>query len=234
MSYRSLFFINAFSTNLNLKAKNTQDIFGAGTDTTSSTLEWCMAEVMKNSETMAKAKAELKRVLGQGKTLEEADIYQLPYLRCIVKETLRLHPPLPLLLPRQIHKEAELNGYTIPRNSQVIVNAWAVGRDPVSWTSPLSFEPDRFSGSEIDVKGQDFELIPFGAGRRICPGLPLVMRMVPIMLGSLLNCFDWELEGGIAPNELDMTEKFGITVEKLYPLRAIATSVSGLVNELLS
>lgn len=129
MSYRSLFFINAFSTNLNLKAKNTQDIFGAGTDTTSSTLEWCMAEVMKNSETMAKAKAELKRVLGQGKTLEEADIYQLPYLRCIVKETLRLHPPLPLLLPRQIHKEAELNGYTIPRNSQVIVNAWAVGRD---------------------------------------------------------------------------------------------------------
>ncbi|KAL8124833.1 hypothetical protein AgCh_012478 [Apium graveolens] len=128
-----------------------------------------MAELLKSSETMLKVKYELHEVLGKGKTLEEADIYRLPYLRCIVRETLR--------------------------NSQVLVNAWAIARDPVSWENPLSFHPERFLDSEVDVKGQDFELIPFGAGRRICPGLPLAMRMVPVMLGSLINCFDWELEG---------------------------------------
>lgn len=201
-----------------------QDLFVAGTDTTSSVVEWGMVEVLRNSETMLKLKSELREVLGKGKILEEAYICRLPYLQCVVKETLRLHPPLPFLLPRQIDEEAEVNGYTIPKNSQVIVNVWAVGRDPVSWKNPLSFYPERFLDSVIDVKGQDFELIPFGAGRRICPGLPLVMRMVPVMLGSLVNCFDWELEGGVLPNELDMGEKFGLTVGKLLPLRALATS----------
>ncbi|KAL1824347.1 hypothetical protein ACET3Z_011125 [Daucus carota] len=200
------------------------DLFVAGTDTTSSVVEWGMVEVLRNSETMLKLKSELREVLGKGKILEEAYICRLPYLQCVVKETLRLHPPLPFLLPRQIDEEAEVNGYTIPKNSQVIVNVWAVGRDPVSWKNPLSFYPERFLDSVIDVKGQDFELIPFGAGRRICPGLPLVMRMVPVMLGSLVNCFDWELEGGVLPNELDMGEKFGLTVGKLLPLRALATS----------
>lgn len=186
-----------------------------------------MAELLKNSETMVKAKAEINEVLGKGKILEEADIIRLPYLRCIVRETLRLHPPLPFLIPRQIAEEAEVNGYTIPRNSQVLVNAWSIARDPGSWENPLSFYPERFLDSEVDVdvKGQDFELIPFGAGRRICPGLPLAMRMVPVTLGSLINCFDWELEGGIPVNELNMEEKFGITMGKRYPLCALATSV---------
>ncbi|KAL8124830.1 hypothetical protein AgCh_012475 [Apium graveolens] len=160
------------------------DLFVAGTDTTANTVEWGMAEVLKSSETMLKVKSELREVLGKGKVLEAADICGLPYLRCIVRETLRLHPPLPFLVPRQIAEETEVNGYIIPRNSQVLVNAWAIGRDPVSWENPLSFQPERFLDSEVDVKGQDFELIPFGAGRRICPGLPLAMRMVPVMLGS--------------------------------------------------
>ncbi|KAK1383351.1 (S)-N-methylcoclaurine 3'-hydroxylase isozyme 1 [Heracleum sosnowskyi] len=164
-----------------------------------------MAEVLKSSETMLKVKSELHEVLGKGKILE-------------------LHPPLPFLLPRQIDEEIELNGYTIPKKSQVIVNAWAIGRDPNSWENPLSFYPERFLDSVIDVKGQDFELIPFGAGRRICPGLPLVMRIVPVMLGSLINCFDWELDGATPRNELNMEEKFGLTLGKLSPLRALATS----------
>lgn len=171
-----------------------------------------MAEVLKSSETMLKVKFELHRVLGKGKIPDEADIYRLPYLRCIVGETLRLHPPVPFLVPRQIAEEAEVNGYIIPRNSQVLVNAWAIGCDPVLWENPLSFHPKRFLDSEVDVHGHDFELIPFGAGRRICPGLPFVMRMVPVMLGSLINCFNWELEGGIPLNELDMEEKFGFTL----------------------
>ncbi|KAK1359997.1 Geraniol 8-hydroxylase [Heracleum sosnowskyi] len=202
------------------------DLFAAGTDTTSNTLEWAMAEVLKNSETvLAKAKAELTQVIGKGKIVEEANISKLKYLSCIVKETGRLHPPVPFLLPRQVVEDVELCGYTIPKNSQVLVNAWAIGRDPILWKNPLSFQPERFMDSEIDVYGHDFELIPFGAGRRKCPGLPLAMRMLPIMLGSLINCFDWKLEGGIATNELDMEDKFGLTLAKFHPLRAVATPV---------
>lgn len=202
------------------------DLFAAGTDTTSSTVEWAMAEVMKNSEkVLDKAKAELNQVIGKGKIVEEADISKLNYLSCIIKETARLHPPVPFLLPRQVEEDVELCGYTISKNSQVLVNAYAIGRDPMLWENPLSFQPERFINSTVDVYGHDFELIPFGAGRRKCPGLPLAMRMLPIMLGSLINCFDWKLEGGIAPEELNMEDKFGITLAKLHPLRAVATPV---------
>ncbi|GFP80939.1 geraniol 8-hydroxylase, partial [Phtheirospermum japonicum] len=197
------------------------DLFVAGTDTTSSTLEWAMAEALKNPGTMAKAKAELEEVIGKGKALDEADISRLPYLRCFVKETLRIHPPVPFLIPRRVEQDVEVCGYTVPKNSQVFVNAWAIGRDPDVWQNPLEFNPDRFMESEVDMRGRDFELIPFGAGRRICPGLPLAVRMVPVMLGSLLNSFDWKLEGGIEPKELDMEEKFGITLQKAQPLRAV-------------
>ncbi|KAL1812603.1 hypothetical protein ACET3Z_022668 [Daucus carota] len=202
------------------------DLFAAGTDTTSSTVEWAMAEVLKKSETvLARAKAELNQVIGKGKIVEEADISKLTYLRCIVKETARLHPAVPLLLPRQVKEDVELCGYTIPKNSQVLVNAWAIGRDPTLWENPLSFQPERFMDSEVDLYGHDYELIPFGAGRRRCPGLPLAIRMVPVMVGTLINCFDWNLEGGIAAGELDMEDKFGITLAKLHPLRAVATLV---------
>nr|XP_017258817.1 PREDICTED: geraniol 8-hydroxylase-like [Daucus carota subsp. sativus] len=202
------------------------DLFAAGTDTTSSTVEWGMAEVLRNSETvLVKAKAELNQVIGKGKIVEESDISKLAYLRCIVKETLRLHPPVPFLIPRRVEDEVELCGYTLPKNSQVLVNAWAIGRDPTLWRNPLLFEPERFMDSEVDVYGHDYELIPFGAGRRTCPGLPLAMRMVPVMLGSLINGFEWKLEGEIAPKELDMEDKFGLTLAKLHPLRAAATPV---------
>lgn len=197
------------------------DLFVAGTDTTSNTLEWAMAECLKNPEKMKKAKAELVQVIGKGKLLEEADVSRLPYLRCIVKETLRLHPPVPFLIPRRVEQDVEVCGYNVPKDSQVLVNAWAIGRDGTVWENALEFKPERFLESELDIRGRDFELIPFGAGRRICPGLPLAVRMVPVMLGSLLNSFDWKLEGGIAPKDLDMEEKFGITLQKAQPLRAV-------------
>ncbi|XP_017253097.2 geraniol 8-hydroxylase-like [Daucus carota subsp. sativus] len=202
------------------------DLFVAGTDTTSGTVEWAMAEILKNPDTiLVKAKAELNEVVGKGEIVKEADISRLPYLQCIVKETGRLHPPAPFLIPRQVQEEVQLCGYTIPKNSQVLVNAWTIGRDPLIWKNPLSFQPERFLNSEVDVNGHNYELIPFGAGRRKCPGLPLAVRMVPVLLGSLINCFDWKLEGGIAPKELDMEDKFGITVAKLHPLRAVPTLV---------
>ncbi|KAL4602654.1 hypothetical protein ACB092_10G069100 [Castanea dentata] len=185
-------------------------LFVAGTDTTSSTVQWAMAELLHNPETLSKAREELEQTIGKGNPIEESDIPKLPYLQAIVKETFRLHPTGPLLLP---HK-AEADG------AQVLVNAWAIGRDPSIWDNPDSFMPERFLGSEIDFRGRSFELIPFGSGRRICPGLPLAIRMVHLMLGSLVHSFDWKLEDGVTPQNMNMEEKFGITLDMAQPLRA--------------
>ncbi|KAL2902372.1 Geraniol 8-hydroxylase [Bienertia sinuspersici] len=201
------------------------DLFAAGTDTTSSTLEWAMAELLHNPEKLKKAQIELQEIIGEGNPVEESDISRLPYLQAVIKETLRLHPPVPLLLPKRADTDVKLNGFTVPKNAQVLINVWAISRDPTLWENPTSFEPEKFMGSEIDVKGRNFELIPFGAGRRICPGLPLAVRMIPLMLGSLIHGFDWQLEDGVSPEKMDMEEKFGITLEKARRLRAIPICV---------
>lgn len=169
---------------------------------------------------MAKAQAELADVIGRGKPIHKADVTRLPYLQCVLKETFRLHPPISLI-QRKVEQDVNLCGYTIPKGSRVIVNPWAIGRDPNSWENPLVFNPERFWNLNMDFKGQDFELIPFGAGRRICPGMPMAGRTLPVMLGSLLNTFQWKLEGDITADELDMEEKFGFTMAKARPLRAI-------------
>ncbi|XP_047333590.1 geraniol 8-hydroxylase-like [Impatiens glandulifera] len=145
------------------------DFFVAGTDTTSSTLEWAMTELLRHPTCMKNAKNELKRIVCDGKQVEESDIDKLPYLQAIIKETMRMHPPAPFLIPRQVYTEIDLCGYTIPKGAQVLVNVWAIGRDPDIWESPMEYKPERFIDSKIDLRGQDFELIPFGAGRRICP-----------------------------------------------------------------
>lgn len=176
--------------------------------------------ITSQSEYLKKAKAELAQIIGKGKPIQESEISQLPYLQAIVKETMRIHPPAPLLLHR-VETDVEVYGYIVPKGAQVLVNVWAIGRDPSVWKNPTKFMPERFLESEIDVRGQDFELIPFGAGRRMCPGLPLGLRMVHVVLGSLLNSFDWKLEGGITSKQLDMEEKFGITLRKAQPLCAI-------------
>ncbi|KAI3503126.1 hypothetical protein L1887_31562 [Cichorium endivia] len=194
------------------------DLFAAGTDTTSNSLEWAMTEVLRNPHVMTKAKKELEEFIGKEKIVKESDISSLPYLCCIVKETLRIHPPAPFLIPRKVQTEVKLNDYIIPKGTQVLVNAWAIGRDSNLWDESLKFKPERFSNSSVDVRGRDFELIPFGAGRRICPGLSLAIRMLPVMLGSLLNNFDWNLDGGLGLEELDLNEKFGITLQKANPL----------------
>uniref|UniRef100_A0A7N0U189 Cytochrome P450 n=1 Tax=Kalanchoe fedtschenkoi TaxID=63787 RepID=A0A7N0U189_KALFE len=201
------------------------DLFIGGTDTTSSTLEWAISEMMKSPGAVSKAKDELARVVGKGRQVEDGDIPNLPYLQAVVKETLRLHPPVPFLLPRKNIKDEELWGYTVPKDSQVMVNAWAIGRDPSSWDSPNSFKPERFLDSEVDVKGGQFELIPFGAGRRICVGMPLALKMMHLMLGSVLNCFDLVLEGDAKPEELDMEDEFGLSLHRAQPLRAIPVPV---------
>ncbi|CAN6703156.1 unnamed protein product [Malus baccata var. baccata] len=198
------------------------DLFSAATDTTSGTLEWAMAELLRNPEKLSQAQAELKQIIGKGKPVKESHIAGLPYLQAIIKETFRLHPATPFLLPRKAEIDVEICGYIVPKGAQVLVNAWAIGRDPNIWDDPNSFMPERFLDSEIDVLGGNFELIPFGGGRRICPGLPLAMRMLNLMLGSLINSFDdWKLENGVVSETLNMEEKFGITLKKAQPLIAV-------------
>ncbi|XP_061966986.1 cytochrome P450 76T24-like [Populus nigra] len=194
------------------------DFFIAGTDTTSSTVEWAMAELLLNPDKMVKAKNELQQVEGP---VQESDISKCPYLQAIVKETFRLHPPAPLLLPRKAVSEVEMQGFTVPKNAQILINIWAIGRDPAIWPDPNSFKPERFLECHADVKGRDFELIPFGAGRRICPGLPLGHKMVHLTLASLIHSFDWKIADDLTPEDIDMSETFGITLHKSEPLRAI-------------
>ena len=194
----------------------------AGIDTTSSTIEWAMAELLHNPKKLEKVRKKLQQVLGKGEQqLEEARVLELPFLRAVVKETLRLHPPAPFLVPHKSENDVELCGYMVPKNAQILVNEWAMGRDSSIWTNPNEFMPERFLESEIDFKGHDFELIPFGAGRRICPGLPLAYRTVHIVLASLLHGYDWKLANGVKAENLDMSAKFGLTLHKAQSLQAI-------------
>ncbi|KAI3706675.1 hypothetical protein L6452_24577 [Arctium lappa] len=197
------------------------EIFLAGSETTSSTIEWALSELLRCPKKMARAKHELASVTGPNRKLEESSVDNLPYLQAIVKETLRLHPPIPFLVPRKAGHDTNFMGYHIPKNTQLFVNAWAIGRDPECWENANSFEPERFLGSKVDYKGQHYELIPFGAGRRMCVGVPLAQRVLHLVLGSLLHEFDWELESHVSADTMDMKDKMGITVRKLEPLRAI-------------
>ncbi|XP_057977589.1 geraniol 8-hydroxylase-like [Malania oleifera] len=201
------------------------DLFLAGTDTTSATIEWAMAELLHNPLRLSKVQVELRQIIKKGHLMEEADITRLPYLQVIVKETFRLHPTAPLLLPHKAQTEVDVCGFQVPKGAQVLVNVWAIGRDPKTWARSNSFEPERFLGSDMDVKGRNFQLIPFGAGRRICPGLPLGNKMIHLMLGSLLHAFDWKLEEGIEPEDMIMEDKFGITLQMAQPLHAFPVSV---------
>ncbi|KAM7251960.1 hypothetical protein ACFE04_023843 [Oxalis oulophora] len=168
------------------------EMFMVGSETTSSTIEWAMAELLRHPNMIRKAKEEVDRVVGPNRNVEERDIDNLPYLQTVVKES-----------------------------TQVLVGAWAIGRDPETWKDPLSFNPDRFLDLNIDYKGQHFEFIPFGSGRRICMGIPLAHTMVPFVLASLLHSFDWELGSNMTPENIDMNEKNGITLRMLTPLKAI-------------
>ncbi|VVB06455.1 unnamed protein product [Arabis nemorensis] len=194
------------------------DLSLAGIDTTSSAVEWAMAELLRNPKMKLKAQEEIRQVIGQKKAVEESDTFKLPYLQAVVKETLRLHPSAPFLIPRKSESDVRIFDFLIPKYTQVLVNIWAIGRDPSVWENPTQFEPDRFLRRDIDVKGNDFELIPFGAGRRICPGMPFAFRTMHLVLASLLHGFDWKYPNAIVSENVDMTEGFGATLHRAEPL----------------
>jgi len=198
-----------------------QDIFSGGGETSSSVVEWGMSELVRNPRVMEKAQEEVRRVYGNKGYVDETELHQLTYLKSIIKETLRLHPSVPLLVPRENRERCQINGYEIPSKSRVIINAWAIGRNPEYWTEAESFKPERFLNNSIDFRGTDFEFIPFGAGRRICPGITFAIPNVELPLAQLLYHFDWKLPNEMKNDELDMTESEGITLRRKNDLYLI-------------
>ncbi|KAK8537667.1 hypothetical protein V6N12_043819 [Hibiscus sabdariffa] len=202
------------------------DVFSAGTDTTYTVLEWAMTELLRHPKAMKELQKEAGKVSGGKSSISEDDLHNMQYLKAVIKETLRLHPPIPTLLPRVSTKDVKINGYDIVEGTQVIINAWAIGRDPSLWEKPEEFIPDRFLNNPIDFKGHHFELIPFGSGRRICPGMQLAMQINELLLANLVHKFDWTLPDGASERDLDMTECIGFTKHKESPLIAIANQCS--------
>ncbi|GLJ31832.1 hypothetical protein SUGI_0640510 [Cryptomeria japonica] len=191
------------------------DMLNAGMETSVTLLEWAMSELLRNPATLARAQQEIESAVGRDHRVNESDVMRLDYLRCVVKETLRLHPPVPLLVPHESMEGCNVGGYFVPPKTRLLVNVWAVGRDENAWKDSHQFKPERFMGNNKDVRGQDFDLLPFGAGRRGCPGITMGLSISELALAQLLHCFDWSVEG-----EVDMEEEFGLTVPRKNPLFA--------------
>ncbi|XP_031493599.1 probable (S)-N-methylcoclaurine 3'-hydroxylase isozyme 2 [Nymphaea colorata] len=201
------------------------DMFFAGTDTTTTTVEWAMAALVKQPEVMTKLRRELSDALcctSRADSTMYEKLRDLRYLQACIKESMRLYPPVPLLLPHRASETCPVLGYTIPKGCQVLVNLWAIGRDPTTWDDPLAFRPERFSDSpNLDFKGADYELIPFGSGRRMCAGLPLAVRTLELILAALVHNFEWSLPYSADLGQLGMEEKFGLTLQREQPLQLI-------------
>ncbi|KAK7395639.1 hypothetical protein VNO78_16203 [Psophocarpus tetragonolobus] len=198
------------------------NIILAGTDTIAAAVVWAMTALMKNERAMKKGQEEIRSMFGGKDFIEEEDIEKLPYLKAVIKETMRLYPPLPLLLHRETIKKCNIGGYEIPDKTLVYVNAWAVHRDPETWNEPEEFYPERFMDSKIDFRGYDFELIPFGTGRRICPGIHMGVITVEVVLANLLFSFDWEMPHGMKREDIDTDMLPGVIQHKKNPLCLVA------------
>lgn len=199
--------------------------FAAGTDTTYTFLEWAMSELLRNPRVMRKVQDEVREILSLNRKVEiaEEDLEQMHYLKAVIKEALRLHPAVPLLVPHEAREDIRIMGYDIDAGTMVITNAWAIGRDANSWDEPEEFRPERFLNSPIDFRGHDFQLIPFGAGRRGCPGISFATVLGELVFANLLHKFDWSLPGGAKGEDLDMNECTGAIAHRKFPLLAIAT-----------
>ncbi|XP_057807972.1 cytochrome P450 98A2-like [Salvia miltiorrhiza] len=199
------------------------DMIAAGMDTPAISVEWAMAELVRNPRVQQKVQEELDRVIGRDRVMTEVDIPNLPYLQCVVKESLRLHPPTPLMLPHRANTNVKIGGYDIPKGSNVNVNVWAVARDPAVWKNPLEFRPERFVEEDIDIKGHDFRVLPFGAGRRVCPGAQLGIDLTTSMIGHLLHHFSWAPPAGMRTEEINLDENPGTVTYMKNPVEALPT-----------
>jgi len=211
------------------------DMLTGGTESTSSAAEWIMSELMRNPEVMAKAQAEVRQAL-DGKSPQDHDglMDKLRYTRMVIKEGLRLYPVLPLLLPRFCHETCDVGGFEVTKGTTVIVNAWALARSPEHWPDADEFRPERFEGAAaaIDMKGLQFEYLPFGSGRRMCPGDTFGLAVLELIVARLLYYFDWSLPDGLRPDELDMDMVVATTARRKNQLRLLASPCKELPMEI--
>lgn len=201
----------------------TQDLIAGGTDTSATTLEWAMSELMKQPHLIKKATEELDSIIGKDRWVEENDFPNLPFIDSILKETMRLHPVAVLLAPHLALEDCQVAGYDIAKGTTIIINSWSIGRDPELWHDPESFQPERFLGKNIDVKGQHFELLPFGSGRRMCPGYNLGLKMMRSLLANMLHGFDWKLPEDTKIEDMNLDEIYGLSTQRKFPLVTIST-----------
>ncbi|XWS34696.1 hypothetical protein CRYUN_Cryun21dG0059900 [Craigia yunnanensis] len=196
------------------------NMFLAGVDTSALTVNWAMAELSRKPTLMKKAQDEVRSIVGKKGRVTESDLDQLQYLKMVIKETLRLHPPAPLLIPRETMSHFKINGYNIYPKTLIQINAWAIARDPLYWKNPEEFSPERFIDNDVDFKGNHFEFLPFGSGRRGCPGMYMGTVTSELLLANLLYCFDWKLPGGMKVADINMEELAGhsLTLSKKTPL----------------
>ncbi|KAH6812526.1 cytochrome P450 [Perilla frutescens var. frutescens] len=197
------------------------DMFAGGTDTTHSAMEWTMTELIRNPKTMIILQDEVREVARSKGEVDEKDLEKMPYLKAVIKESLRLHAPAPLLLPRESTQDTKLLGYDVVAGTRVVINAWAICRDPSLWENPEEFHPKRFLDTSIDFKGLQFEFIPFGAGRRGCPGITFATATNELAIAKLVHKFNFALPKGGSEEDLDMTEVNGVTVHKKFPLLVV-------------
>ncbi|KAJ3679497.1 hypothetical protein LUZ60_017508 [Juncus effusus] len=201
------------------------EVFLAGADTNSTTLVWALAELLRNPHSMEKVQNELRDVIGS-QELDEVNVANLPYLQAVVKESIRMHPVTPFIVPRVIMEDGvQVRGFDVPKDARVIINAWAIGHDPMVWPEPDVYKPERFLETGESVRKTKHELISFGLGRRGCPGMPLALRVVPFVLALMIHEFDWSLPDGMKPEDLDLTETNGSVLEPCVPLRVVPTLV---------
>ncbi|KAL6650233.1 hypothetical protein ACP70R_009158 [Stipagrostis hirtigluma subsp. patula] len=199
----------------------TQDLVIGGTDTSSMTMEWAISELLKNPKCLVMASEELDRVVGRDRLVSERDLPHLPYIEAILKETMRVHPAAPVLAPHVAHEDVSMGGYDIPAGTTVFINVWSIGRDPVAWDAPDEFHPEWFMVNKVDVRGHDFELLPFGSGRRMCPGYSLALKVMLLSIANLVHAFEWRLPDGTTEEELDMEEVFLLAMPRKVPLEVV-------------
>ncbi|CAM6086850.1 unnamed protein product [Calypogeia fissa] len=200
------------------------DMIVAGNDSSFATGQWALTELLRHPRALRKVQEELDSVVGPHRLVQEEDFPKLVYVSAVLKETLRLHPPAPLMVPHLSTEDCEIEGFHIPAGTQVIVSPWCIHRDPAVWERPLEFDPERFLNSTRDFKGQNFGFLPFGSGRRMCAGMNLGALMVMYPLSVLVHALDWALPDGQKPEELDMLETVGIVVNKKVPLTVFGTA----------
>ncbi|KAL6636515.1 hypothetical protein ACP70R_024087 [Stipagrostis hirtigluma subsp. patula] len=199
------------------------NVFTASVDTSSVTMVWAMSELMRKPALLKKVQEEVRAMVGNKERVQLDDMPKLKYLKMVVKETLRLHPAVPLLLPRETIRDTKILGYDVPAKTRLFVNAWAIGRDPESWDNPEEFDPDRFERKDVEFNGTHFELVPFGAGRRMCPGMAMGVAAMEFTLANLLYCFNWALPEGLRSEDMSMEEAGGLTVHRKMPLVLVPT-----------